>query len=54
VPLAPGWHRLERVLVTHAAQCYLLPKRAHLVALRKFEQFLAYAFERDAMLEQHY
>jgi capsular polysaccharide biosynthesis protein len=34
VPLAPGWHQLERILVSHGAQRYMLPKRAHLLALR--------------------
>lgn len=35
VPLSPGWHRLERLLVSHAAQRYMLPKRAHITALRE-------------------
>jgi capsular polysaccharide biosynthesis protein len=34
VQLTPGWHRLERILLSHAAQRYMLPKRAHVTALR--------------------
>ncbi|GAB4429647.1 MAG: hypothetical protein OHK0015_13790 [Chloroflexi bacterium OHK40] len=34
VPLAPGWHRLERLLISHTAQRLMLPSRAHLIALR--------------------
>jgi capsular polysaccharide biosynthesis protein len=34
VPLAAGWHRLERILVCHAAQRYMIPKRQHVSDLR--------------------
>ncbi|MEW5815993.1 MAG: glycosyltransferase family 61 protein [Spirochaetota bacterium] len=34
VPLARGWHRLERVLICHQAQRSIVPKRQHLLDLR--------------------
>jgi capsular polysaccharide biosynthesis protein len=34
LPLATGWHRLERLLISHQAQRSMLPKREHLLALR--------------------
>jgi capsular polysaccharide biosynthesis protein len=34
VPLGPGWHRLERVLICHHAQRILIPRKEHLLGLR--------------------
>jgi len=48
VPLPPGWHRLENLLICHAAQRSMVPKKQHLTVLRERLMKGAFGLEKPA------